>query len=122
VDARTAQILGTLKHPGAVFLSRLLEGPATEAELLEEATDVNQATANRRLDRLADLGVIQREPGQPKAPGRRWSLVFAEESDNLVSAAVTLSEAIARREQEERDRLRRRLRRARAHRRFRAAG
>jgi DNA-binding HxlR family transcriptional regulator len=122
VDPRTAKLLGALKPPGAALLLRLLEGSATEAELLEADPAATQATTNRRLARLEELGVIEREPGEPHAPGRRWRLTVAEEVDALLTTATSLSESLARREQALRDEGRRRLRRSRARRRLRDVG
>jgi DNA-binding HxlR family transcriptional regulator len=119
VDPRTARLFGALKRPGAALLLRLLEGPATEAELIEADPAATQPTANRRLAQLEELGVIERDPGEPHAPGRSWRLTFAEEVDALVTTANDLSESLARREEALREETRRRLRRSRAHRRLR---
>lgn len=119
VDPQTARLLDALKRPGAAFLVRLLEGPATEAELIAAAPDVVQTTANRRLARLQELGLIEREPGEAHVPGRQWVLTAAEEVDALLTAAVELSTSLARREQARREATGARLRRARARRRLR---
>lgn len=117
MDRQTAFLLDALRHPGAAFLARLLEGEATEAELLAEARDVSQATANRRLATLERLGLAEREPGNWRAPGRAWRLVHTEETDELLGRAYALTDAVASAQREKRDAARKRQKRAKAARR-----
>lgn len=98
MDRRTADLLSALKHPGGVFLLHLLDGPATEAELISRASSVShvdQSTANRRLSLLQRVGLVEREDGKRNAPGRRWRLVQAVATGALLTAALDLSETLA---------------------------
>ncbi len=116
MDRQTAELLDALKHPGAAFLLRLLDGPATEAELIAEADRLfsfDQSTGNRRLVLLQRRGLITREVGRAKAPGRLWLLTVPEETGELLTAALTLSEAVSERERKARAAARARTRRAR---------
>lgn len=114
MDARTASLLDALRPPGAAFLVMLLDGSATEAALLSAVTRTTQATANRRLRKLEEVGLVEREQGKAKAPGRRWTLRHPAEVEELLKAAVGLSAAVAERERLEREQLKRRLKRSRA--------
>ena len=53
--------------PG-VFLEQLAKGPATEDELMGFAQDIDQSTGNRKLKALGELGLVEQDPGKPKAP------------------------------------------------------
>lgn len=117
MDERTGRLLDALEHPGAAMLLELLAEPATEGTLVGSVNDAAQATANRRLARLADLRLIERESGSWRAPGRRWSLTQPDETDSLLQAAIGLSEALAAREERERNAAQRKLRAGRAKRR-----
>jgi DNA-binding HxlR family transcriptional regulator len=114
MDARTISLIDALRQPGAAFLVELLNGSATEANLLGTVKQITQATANRRLRNLEGVGLIQRAPGNAKAPGRRWTLVHPREIDALMTAAVALSDVLAEQEQVERDEMKRKLKRSRA--------
>lgn len=103
-----------MRHPGATFLARLLDGPATEAELMEEVTGATQPTGNRRLARLERAGLITRDGEGWRAPGRHWSLVHFDQIDALIAAAADLADAVAERERKQRAAMRRRQQRARA--------
>ena len=75
MDARTTSLFDALAHPGAALLLALADGEATEGQLLSGLAGTSQPTVNRRLGDLERLGVIEREAGRPKAPGRAWRLV-----------------------------------------------
>lgn len=113
MDEGTTRLLDGLQHPGAAFLLQLLSDGATEAELLAVVRQAPQATANRRLVRLEDLGLIEREAGRPKAPGRRWVVRHHRETEALLSAAVALADAVTERDQAERKQTKRKLLQAR---------
>ena len=96
---------------------RLLEGAATEAELISDAQAVfpfDQSTGNRRLSLLQRKGMIVREAGRLKAPGRRWTANLPQETGALLHAALTLSAALADQELQQREAARRTAARARA--------
>lgn len=116
MDARTALTLAALDETAAAVLLTLLEGPATEAELLATVAP-SQPTLNRHLEKLRRSGLIVREPGRLKAPGRAWSLAHPEETDALLTAGFALSDAIAAREATAREAAKRRVLLARAKRR-----
>lgn len=113
MDERTAALLDALERPAAAVLLELSEQGATEAHLVATLKGTTQATTNRRLLRLEQLGVIEREPGRTKAPGRKWSIVHPEPTNALLRAALALSEATAKGEARNRKDARKRLRRTR---------
>lgn len=92
----------------------LLATTATEHELITSMDTASQPTANRRLARLAETRLIQREPGKRRAPGRLWTVVHPVETDALIEALLTLSETIEARDRARRTEARRKLRLARA--------
>ena len=116
MDARTTSLLDALSHPGAAMLLVLTEHEATEAELISALDATSQATANRRLSELERLGVIARDQGKRKAPGRRWRLSEPEPTETLLQAALDLADVLAESERRKREAAQRRLRRARAER------
>ena len=63
---------------------------------------------------MEKAGLIEREPGKAKAPGRRWMLAHPREVDDLLKAAVALSEAVAERDHADREQTKRSMNRARA--------
>lgn len=116
MDRQTAELLDALKHPGAAFMLRLLDGPATETDLIAEAEKLftfDQSTGNRRLALLQGRGLIVREAGKPKAPGRRWVAALPEQTGALLETALALSEAVAEEERKARAAARARAHRAR---------
>jgi DNA-binding HxlR family transcriptional regulator len=106
--------MDALSHPGAAMLLVLAENEATEAELLVDLDATSQATANRRLTELERLGVIARDQGKRKAPGRRWRLSAPEPTETLLQAALHLADVLAESERRNRAAAQRRLRLARA--------
>lgn len=114
MDQRTADLLDALQHPGASFLLELLAGSATEADLLGSVKRTTQATGNRRLATLEKVGLIEREAGKTKAPGRRWTVQHGAEVDALLKAALTLSGAVNQQQDAERRGAERKRKRARA--------
>lgn len=114
LDRNTRELLDSLEDPGASFLALLADGPATEADLVRRARAA-QPTANRRLDRLQELGLIERpDRDRKQAPNRPWALVHASETVAVLEAAIALSEKLAEVDAATRSAARRQLRRARA--------
>lgn len=114
VDGRTARVLGALDPVGASLLLELLAGPRKEVDLLAAVNEPAQPTGNRRLHRLKAAGVVTREDGKARAPGRAWSIAHRAETESLLDALFALSDAIEAADRARRDQARRKLRRARA--------
>jgi DNA-binding HxlR family transcriptional regulator len=114
VDLRTAQIVGALDGTAASILLELLEQPSTEADLIAKIGEPSQPTMNRRLERLEHVGLVQHEPGKPKAPGRLWSVVHVDETTKLLDAMLLLSDVVEATDAARRRAAARRLKRARA--------
>lgn len=114
MDARTAELIDALRHPGAALIVELLEESATEAYLLANVQRTTQATANRRLRKLETVGLVEREQGKSKAPGRRWQVRHGRELAAMLRAAVALATAVAEQETQERQALERRINLAQA--------
>jgi DNA-binding HxlR family transcriptional regulator len=114
MDVRTTLLLDALAHPGASILLILCEQQATEAQLLVDVPTTTQATTNRRLAELERLGLIERDAGKPQAPGRPWRLVHSDATEQLLRAAMALSDAQAEAEGHQRQAARRRLNKAKA--------
>lgn len=117
MDERTADLFEALRHPGAAFLLELLDADATESHLVGGVKRTTQATANRRLAALERAGVVARSAGRTKAPGRLWTLVHPGETDELLRAALALSEVTAERDRVQHEETNRALKRSRAKRR-----
>ncbi len=96
------------------MLLALADGEATEGQLLSGLAGTSQPTVNRRLGDLERLGVIEREAGRPKAPGRAWRLVEPVATEAILQSALDLSDILAVSEQRRRQAAKRRLKRARA--------
>jgi DNA-binding HxlR family transcriptional regulator len=114
MDARTANLLEALDPIAVELLTTLLASPATETDLVKSISGATQPTIHRRLTRLAKAGLVAHEPGMARAPGRLWSLLHTQETEQLVTTLLALSDAIEDRDRAERDQTRRRLKRARA--------
>ncbi|HEX4806848.1 MAG TPA: hypothetical protein VFU94_13190 [Conexibacter sp.] len=97
LDGGTRAIIDALARPGADLLYALLmRDAATERELTKDAA-ASQATANRRLRRLEELMIVQRQgPDRAHAPNRRWRLRHPEAVRQLLFAATTLADEAAR--------------------------
>jgi DNA-binding HxlR family transcriptional regulator len=103
MDKRTELFLDAMAHPGAAFVFQLAsKGALTEDELLALVPDTSQATGNRRLQRLAELGVLVRAPGPKQYKDRPWALASANEADAFLAAALDLTAAVARNDEEQR--------------------
>jgi DNA-binding transcriptional ArsR family regulator len=111
LDGRTRAILDALAWPGADLLyALLLTDGATEGELIV-VTGASQATANRRLARLEELGIVERpRPRQSRTPNRRWRLRHPETVRRMLVNAVDLAERGAHEEASARRHLLDRLR------------
>lgn len=70
----------------------LIRGPLLEDQLLK-LVDTSQATANRRLHRLGELGVLRRTPGKRQTQGRRWEVAVEDELDAFLQSAIDLARA-----------------------------
>jgi hypothetical protein len=114
MDDRTTHVLDSLDPVSVAFLLQLLQSPATEAELVTSSDDTTQPTGNRRLHRLRQAGLVAQEPGRHRAPGRRWTVPHAEETNALLTALFALSDVIEARDRARREVAKRKLRRARA--------
>lgn len=114
MDDRTARLLDALDPVAVQLLLELLAGPRTEAELLVRESDLGQPTGNRRLHHLKESGLIEQEAGKARAPGRLWSIRHPAEIERVVTALLDLAGAIDERERRERERISRKVKRARA--------
>lgn len=112
-------MIDVLRHPGAALLLALLGGDATEDELLLFAPNHSQSAVNRKLHQLAEKRLIYREPGSRQRKELMWSLVFPEETDQLLNAAAHLAGLAVSRRAEQIEATEQRLRRSRAARRLR---
>jgi DNA-binding HxlR family transcriptional regulator len=114
MDARTQQMMDALKHPGGTIVFKLLQkGPMTEDELVQEVRETSQATMNRRLEELGQLGILSRAPGPRQYRERPWQVTVEAAADSLLSAVLELSEAVGSREREDRKEAREGLREGR---------
>lgn len=114
MDTRTGQLLRALDATAAATLLEMLKRPATEAELRLIAEEPSQSTMNRRLTRMREAGLIHREPGKAKAPGRLWTVVHPDETADLLDSLLSLAGAVEARDKKRREQARRELKRARA--------
>jgi DNA-binding HxlR family transcriptional regulator len=97
MDRRTEILLDAMAHPGAAFVFELLaRGPLMEDELLQLVEGTSQATANRRLGHLGELGILERAIGPKQTKGRRWSVVAPDSASAFLLAAMELSRAADR--------------------------
>jgi DNA-binding HxlR family transcriptional regulator len=95
MDRRTEQILDAMSHPGAALVFHLAaKGAMVEDELVRLIADSSQATVNRRLQRLQELGVLVRSPGPKQYRDRPWALATPEAIDALLGASTSLARAI----------------------------
>jgi DNA-binding HxlR family transcriptional regulator len=105
MDRRTELILDAMSHPGAALVFHLAAKAAlVEDELVDLVSDSSQATINRRLQRLQELGVLVRAPGPKQYRDRPWALATGDAVDTFLQAATALSDAIDQ-EDEKRRRL-----------------
>ena len=119
MDDETASLIDELRHPGAALLLALLDAELTEDELRQCASNLSQSAVNRKLQRLAEKNLIQREAGSKQQKGLRWGLAFREETDDLLEAANKLARRSAKRREEQVAETSRRLRQSRARHRLR---
>lgn len=91
MDDRTARILGALDPEGVELLLLLLAGSATGQELAEHVP-YSQPTVHRRLDTLADAGLIWRTAGTKHSPNRPWEVAHATETDALMQSLLDLAD------------------------------
>jgi DNA-binding HxlR family transcriptional regulator len=107
-------MIDALKHPGAAAVLKLLQnGPMTEDELVQEVEEASQSTMNRRLEELRDLGLLSRFAGPRQYKKRPWKVTVEAAADSLFTAALELSEAVATKEGEGREKTRELLREGR---------
>jgi DNA-binding HxlR family transcriptional regulator len=106
MDPRTRQMIDALKHPGAAAVFKLLQnGPMTEDELVREVEESSQATMNRRLKELGELGLLSRAAGPRQYKERPWKVTVEAATDSLYAAALGVSEAIAAKDDESREKM-----------------
>ncbi|MGA9874731.1 MAG: hypothetical protein WBQ21_02885 [Solirubrobacteraceae bacterium] len=114
MDEETASLIDALRHPGAALLLGLLDAERTEDQLLDYAPYHSQSAVNRKLQGLAERNLIQRESGSKQRKGLRWSLLFQDETEDLLQAANRLARRAVERREEQVGDTARQLRRIRA--------
>jgi DNA-binding HxlR family transcriptional regulator len=119
MDMETASLIDELRHPGAALLLELLDGDQTEDHLRGAVPGLSQSAINRKLQRLADRHLIDREPGSKQQKGLRWRLVSRDGTHKLLAAANTLARLSLEAREEEVAETDHRLRRSRNLRRLR---
>lgn len=101
MDEETASLIDALRHPGAALLLGLLDAELTEDQLLDCAPYHSQSAVNRKLQGLADRNLIRRETGSKQRKGLRWSLLFRDETEDLLQAANRLARRSVERREEQ---------------------
>lgn len=93
----------------------------SEDQLLELVPESSQSTANRRLQRLGDLGLLIRAPGSRQSKDRPWMVVAPEPAEAFVQTAMALTQAIDQLDAKQRELAEAQLKEARESRHLRAA-
>jgi DNA-binding IclR family transcriptional regulator len=91
MDDRTARILRALSPESVDLLLVLMGGSATEKQLVD-ALPYSLSTVHRRLDVLADAGLLWHEPGVKHEPNRPWQVAHAAETDALMQSLLDLAD------------------------------
>lgn len=91
MDDRTTRILGALDGGGVDLLLALLDQSATEQELAD-MVPFSRSTVHRRLDALADAGLIGRAPGSKHSPNRPWEVAHTTETGALIQRLLDLAD------------------------------
>ena len=108
MDTRTTQLLRALDPTSAELLVALLEEPRSEKILLEEFGSVPQATGHRKLQRLADAGLIRRNSHETSR-GAPWIPTAPQPTTKFLSALFSLVDALEAVDQRDRNAIRDRL-------------
>lgn len=108
MDVRTHQVLKVLDGTALELLAVLLEGPATEKALVEALPHMTQPTAHKKLSRLAESGIIRREPGDTTR-GHPWIVVAPASTADALEAILTLADALDLVDQQRREGIRGRI-------------
>lgn len=96
MDRRTEQLFDVLEHPGAALIYTLLrDGALIEDELLQRVANTSQSTVNRRLAALEELGVLTRAPGPKQYKDRPWTVAVPDAAESLLTVAMSVTEAVA---------------------------
>lgn len=106
MDARTIQISKALDGTAVELLFLLLERPDTEKGLVERAGDVAQPHAHKRLARLAEAGIINRDH---PSRGAAWVVTAPDETRALLTAFLDLGDALESADRQVRRQLRNQL-------------
>jgi DNA-binding IclR family transcriptional regulator len=91
MDDRTTRILGALDGGGVDLLLALLGRAATEQELAG-VVPFSRSTVHRRLEALADAGLIARAGGIKHSPNRPWEITHTAETDTLIQSLLDLAD------------------------------
>lgn len=73
------------------LLLAILGGEATEQEMADKAP-YSRSTVHRRLDALADAGLIARADGTKHSPNRPWEIAHTTETDALIQNLLDLAD------------------------------
>lgn len=101
MDLRTNQLLSALDAPSVEILLALLKQSLPESDLLARIPDLKQSQVNKKLKRLAEVGLIRR-PGSTRRGGQ-WEISAREPTRDLLSALLALSEALDSEDRSRRD-------------------
>jgi predicted transcriptional regulator len=108
MDTRTTLVLKALDGTAIELLAALIEAPATEKALLAALPEVTQSNAHKKLDRLADSGIIYRESGETTR-GHPWMVVAPEVTADALDAILALADALDVADRQRRDRVRKQI-------------
>jgi DNA-binding HxlR family transcriptional regulator len=93
MDLRTHQLLAALDPPSVEILVVLLSGPMSEKELRKRVPDLKQAQVNKKLSRLAQVGLIHHHASHA-GRGAPWNVSAMEPTRDLLRSLLQLSEAL----------------------------
>lgn len=108
MDIRTTNLLKALDATAVDLLIVLLEKPLSQKALLEKVGGVTQSNAHKKLERLANAGLIRQQPGV-RSRGRTWEVAAPAPTADLLTALLSLSDALDVVDQRERMALHERL-------------
>lgn len=108
MDNRTTNLMRALDGTGLEILAALVEGPMSEKTLVGHVRSATQPTIHKKLQKLANVGLVKRPPTTGKR-GLPWSVVAPQESTALLRAILLLSEALDSADQQVRQGLLQRL-------------
>jgi len=108
MDSRTTQLLKALDGDAFDLLVEILARPGTEKELVERAGTLLQPTVHKKLDRLAQAGLIRKDKGAG-GRGQPWEMVAPEATETCVRALLDLADALETADREARGDVRGRL-------------